>query len=226
MEAGGLNLYGFCLNNPINRWDFLGMNSLLSGLMQSQALMESSISDLEAELSKLQASGQDDQLTDGAIQRLSSDLDLKRTELYSVLDQIYQIQSAPNTLTQIIGFYSEQTDSFTSLAPGALSTTSLSDRHWSQAVVTAELLDDTARIGGIVVLGTGGALVVVYGGAAIAAGTELSPLTKYLLYKAIEIVGDASLPQDRFPPEAPRDPPAIEWPSIPPNPPTGPGNPG
>jgi RHS repeat-associated protein len=27
MEKGGLNLYGFCLNNPINLWDYLGMEA-------------------------------------------------------------------------------------------------------------------------------------------------------------------------------------------------------
>ena len=30
MEAGGLNLYGFCRNNGVNRWDYLGMAEQMS----------------------------------------------------------------------------------------------------------------------------------------------------------------------------------------------------
>ena len=31
MEAGGLNLYGFCRNNGVNRWDYLGMSDAPAG---------------------------------------------------------------------------------------------------------------------------------------------------------------------------------------------------
>jgi RHS repeat-associated protein len=30
-EAGGLNLYGFVANNPVNRWDYLGMKPIIVG---------------------------------------------------------------------------------------------------------------------------------------------------------------------------------------------------
>lgn len=32
-EAGGLNLYGFCGNDGVNRWDYLGMNSLIDNIL-------------------------------------------------------------------------------------------------------------------------------------------------------------------------------------------------
>jgi rare lipoprotein A (peptidoglycan hydrolase) len=75
LEAGGLNLYGFCRNNSINLWDVLGMSPdevehLLSKIAKRQddldgmgsefdstkaANLEREIADFRAELTKLQS---------------------------------------------------------------------------------------------------------------------------------------------------------------------------
>lgn len=91
-EQGGLNLYGFCRNNSINLWDYLGMVGFFTNLLQSQTQLESELSDLEKRLSVLHASGVDDQITDLEIQQLGSDIDLKRGELNSVRQEILSFQ--------------------------------------------------------------------------------------------------------------------------------------
>jgi RHS repeat-associated protein len=63
-EAGGLNLYGFCLNDAINRWDYLGMNPYLDKLQQEATALEGEIGDYQGRISTLEASvdaGADDE---------------------------------------------------------------------------------------------------------------------------------------------------------------------
>jgi len=61
--------------------------------------------------------------------------------------------------------------------------------------------------------------------APVVGGIQMTPLTRYLIYKGIEIFADQYLPSDRFPPEAPQNPPAIEHPIGPFNPPGAGPNP-
>lgn len=52
-EQGGLNLYAFCLNNPINLWDYLGMDPYLDRLQAEQETIQSEIQQLREKLQTL-----------------------------------------------------------------------------------------------------------------------------------------------------------------------------
>lgn len=46
-ESGGLNLYGFVGNNPTNRWDFLGMLTILAEELEARGMTIDSLRDVD-----------------------------------------------------------------------------------------------------------------------------------------------------------------------------------
>lgn len=53
MEQGGLNLYGFVTNNPINLWDYLGMSVGLTALQEQRTALNSQILALQDLVTRL-----------------------------------------------------------------------------------------------------------------------------------------------------------------------------
>ena len=90
-EKGGLNLFGFCSNNAVNRWDYLGMTPL-SDALASQTALESAIAELEAEINALQTATDDSQAFASEISQKSSARDSKQVELADVRAEILRLQ--------------------------------------------------------------------------------------------------------------------------------------
>jgi len=298
-ESGGLNLYSFCRNNGVNRWDYLGMDDhyaepdqwtehindtdLIARMVQGTPLVWArtledgrwtAIYRDEGDPTEYTVYGN----TNGAVRMRVKhynndgagmddfgrieDAEAEREAFMAELDYFDKVAFAEldapsNTAGTVVTVdgrtvtpsvrlgetqYLGEVDNngLTSVAPyepwdGSMTYQTRFPTYQSPHVANSNDLfnavaNDFGRYRNSFQLAQNGATVVAWGAvggiyAPVVGGVQMTPLTRYLIYKGIEIFADQYLPSDQFPPEAPQDPPAIEHPIGPFNPPGAGPNP-